>query len=84
MKITLEITNFEELEKVLLFFKSIQLEKVEVNYTNQQSTKHSIDDNDLEKGDKTQDPTALFGIWKDNPRNLEEIRKQNWKRDWEI
>lgn len=83
MKITLEITNFEELEKVLLFFKSIQLEKVEVNYTNKKSNQNSIDDI-LEKGDKTQDPTALFGIWKDNPRSLEEIRKQNWKRDWEI
>lgn len=70
MKVTVEITNFEELEKLLLFFKSIQLDKVEVNYKNNGSL-----DDVLEKGDKTQDPTALFGIWKDNPRSLEEIRK---------
>ncbi len=82
MKVTLEITNFEELEKVLLFFKSINLDKVEVNY----KSESSIDPlNDvLEKGDKTQDPTALFGIWKDNPRSLEEIRNKNWKRNWEL
>ena len=79
MKVTVEITNLEELEKLLLFFKSIQLDKVEVNYKNNASL-----DNVLEKGDKTQDPTALFGIWKDNPRSLEEIRSKSWTRDWKI
>ena len=32
----------------------------------------------ITKGDKSVDPTALFGIWKDNPRTLEEIRKDAW------
>ena len=30
----------------------------------------------ITKGDKSIDPTALFGIWKDNPRTLEQIREQ--------
>ena len=29
----------------------------------------------ITKGDKSVDPRALEGIWKDNPRTLEEIRK---------
>ena len=76
MKVTLEIANFEELEKLFLFFKSIQLDKVEVNYKNE-----SLIEDVLERGDKTQDPTALFGMWKDNPRDIEEIRNKNWKRN---
>jgi hypothetical protein len=83
MKITVEITNFEELQKILLFFKSIQLEKVEVNYTNSEILENSLSTL-IQKGDKTQDPTSLFGIWKDNPKTTQQIRTQNWKRDWNI
>ncbi len=31
------------------------------------------------KGDKTLDPYSLDGIWKDNPRTLDEIRKASWR-----
>ncbi len=37
------------------------------------------DDPVITKGDKTIDPTSLFGIWKDNPRTLEEIRQKAWR-----
>jgi len=36
------------------------------------------------KGDKKLNPTALFGIWENKPRNIEDIRKQNWKRNFEL
>ncbi len=38
----------------------------------------------ITQGDKSIDPKPLFGIWKDNPRSLEEIRKKNWTRNWNL
>lgn len=35
----------------------------------------------ITKGDKSIDPKALFGIWVDDPRNIEEIRKKAWRRN---
>ena len=34
----------------------------------------------ITKGDKTIDPTELFGLWQEHPRNLDDIRKQSWQR----
>jgi hypothetical protein len=34
----------------------------------------------ITKGDKTIDPTEFFGMWKEKPRNLADIRKQAWQR----
>lgn len=35
----------------------------------------------ITKGDKSIDPKSLFGIWADNPRNIEDIRKKAWRRN---
>lgn len=35
----------------------------------------------ITKGDKTIDPTGLFGIWASSPRNLQEIRQKAWERN---
>lgn len=35
----------------------------------------------ITKGDKSIDPTSLFGIWEKNPRNLQEIRQNAWERN---
>lgn len=32
----------------------------------------------ITKGDKSIDPSDLFGMWKDNPRSIETIRKKAW------
>jgi hypothetical protein len=32
------------------------------------------------QGDKTIDPSDLFGLWAENPKNLTDIRKQAWQR----
>jgi hypothetical protein len=34
----------------------------------------------ITKGDKTINPDELFGLWKEQPRNLTDIRKQAWQR----
>lgn len=33
------------------------------------------------KGDKSINPSELFGIWKNNPRTIEEIRSKSWNRN---
>ncbi len=38
----------------------------------------------ITKGDKKLNPTALFGIWENKPRNIQDIRGQDWKRNWDI
>jgi hypothetical protein len=35
----------------------------------------------LTKGDKSLDPTDLFGIWKNNTHSIEVIRQQAWQRN---
>ena len=35
----------------------------------------------ITKGDKSIDPTGLFGIWASSPRNLQEIRQKAWERN---
>ena len=34
----------------------------------------------VKRGDKSVDPTELFGIWRDQPRSLVEIRRGVWDR----
>jgi len=34
----------------------------------------------ITKGDKKLNPTVLFGIWENKPRDIQEIRVQDWKR----
>lgn len=35
-------------------------------------------------GDKSIDPNELFGIWADDPRSVEDIRKAAWERKTKI
>jgi len=75
MKVTIEVASYTELEKLLLFFKSLDLKSVNVVTSFDKPTPT------ITKGDKSIDPTGLFGIWKDAPRTLEQIRETAWKRD---
>ncbi len=38
----------------------------------------------IKKGNKSLNPTELFGMWADKPRNLQDIRKNDWQRNWNI
>jgi len=35
----------------------------------------------ISKGDKSIDPTGLFGIWASSPRSLQDIRQKAWERN---
>lgn len=76
MRVTIEAVDIQEVEKIIIFLKSLDIKNIEV-IPGPSGQRPSI-----AKGDKKVDPRELFGIWKDNPRNLEAIRTTNWKRDW--
>ncbi len=82
MKLTIEVASQSELEKIILLFQSIKLEGVRIitdkltPKNNRKNKKAPI----ITKGDKTLDPTDLFGIWENNPRSIEVIRENAWKR----
>ena len=73
----------QQLNDIRLFYQIFSL-------NNETITLHSfvnqITTNELPitKGDKKLNPTELFGIWENKPRNLQDIRQQDWKRNWNI
>lgn len=71
MKITIEPTSTAELERLITMLQSMEVANFEVT---------NIPKPSITKGDKSIDPTALFGIWKDAPRQLENIRARAWQR----
>lgn len=80
MNITIEINNQSELEKLFAFFKTFQFENIKVVSALNVQTDTSF----ITKGDKKINPKELFGIWKDNPKDIETIRNNSWKRNWNI
>ncbi|MDB5086995.1 MAG: hypothetical protein JWR09_989 [Mucilaginibacter sp.] len=72
MRITIEIDSKNEIEKLSALFKTLR--SVKVISSNDSTTP-------IVKGDKKIDPSGLFGIWEDNPRSLENIRKGAWERN---
>lgn len=73
MKVTIEVDDQHKLETLMEWLRENKfLDEITVK-----STKPDYMPT-ITKGDKSIDPTALFGIWKDNPRTLEEIRKDAW------
>lgn len=73
MKITIETDDQRKLETLIEWLQANKfLDEISVNVESN-SAKPTIT-----KGDKRVDPTALFGIWKDNPRTLDEIREEAW------
>lgn len=75
MKVTLELSDESEIEKLFTIFQTLHFDK----------SKFSIDFNSkqpyIKKGNKNLNPKDLFGIWQNRPRNIEEIRNKAWKRD---
>jgi hypothetical protein len=80
MNVTIEINNQSELEKLFSFFKTFQFENIKVVSPSNVQTDASF----ITKGDKKINPKELFGIWKENPRDIETIRNNSWKRNWDI
>lgn len=76
MKITIEIDKKKELEKLSALFRTLKINKVKIISADETETVVPI-----KKGDKKIDPQGLFGIWANNPRSLENIRKDTWQRN---
>ncbi len=82
MKVTVEVSSQSELEKIILFFQTLKLDSIRV-VTDSLSMKPKKKDKksiSITKGDKSLDPSDLFGMWKDNPQSIETIRDKAWKR----
>lgn len=77
MRITIETSNWNDIQRIVAMLKSLDISDFNIVSTEE---KKSL----ISKGDKTLDPQSLFGIWKDNPRKLDEIRTKAWKRNWDI
>ncbi len=82
MKVTVEVSSQSELEKIVLFFNSLKLDSMRIVTdalipTPKKNNKKGLK---ISKGDKSIDPSDLFGIWKDNPQSIETIRQKAWQR----
>ncbi|MDX2302392.1 MAG: hypothetical protein NW226_06305 [Microscillaceae bacterium] len=77
MKITIELNTWIELESVLTLLSTLPLEGIQI----QADKPNHLP---IQKGDKSLDGKALFGIWKDKPRSIEEIRNASWTRNWNL
>ncbi len=78
MTVTIETSGIQEIEQLLQVLKSLNIKTIKV----QRSPIVLMPT--ITKGDKRLDPKELFGIWKDNPRTIEEIRSTAWQRNWNI
>lgn len=74
MRITIEIDSKTEMEKLSALFKTFKINTVKVVPPDDKTIP-------VIKGDKKIDPKGLFGIWANNPRSIENIRKQAWQRE---
>ena len=82
MKVTIEVTSQKELEKIILFFQTLKLDSVRIisdtlTPKSEKSLKKKVR---LTKGDKSLDPSSLFGMWANKPRSIEAIRQQGWRQ----
>jgi hypothetical protein len=78
MTITIEVSGIQEIEQLLQVLKSLNIKTIKLQ-SSPIPPRPSIT-----RGDKALDPKQLFGIWKHNPRTIEQIRSTAWKRDWNI
>lgn len=73
-KIIIQTNSQEEMEQIIQLLADLNAGSLKITATSADSS--------ITPGDKSIDPSELFGMWKDKPRTLEQIRKEGWKRDW--
>jgi hypothetical protein len=76
--ITILANNLQEVEHLLTLIKALNISHIQI--TTPSITSQLLP---IVRGNKKLDPTALFGIWKDKPRNLQQIRATAWNRNWQ-
>lgn len=74
MTITIETSDMAEIEQLLKVLKSLNIN--DINIQNMHQPRQPF----ISKGNKDINPEDLFGIWKDNPMTIEQIRSTAWKR----
>ncbi|MCO6486849.1 MAG: hypothetical protein J5I98_00460 [Phaeodactylibacter sp.] len=77
MRITIETTSIQEIEALLKLLHQLGLQGIRII-----EQPDALPDSPFSRGDKSIDPGELFGIWKDNPRDIDEIRTRSWARNW--
>jgi len=78
MTVTIETSGIQEIEQLLQVLKSLNIKTIKI-----QASPVFLTPN-ITRGDKRLDPKELFGIWKDNPRTIDQIRSNAWQRNWNI
>ena len=78
MTVTIETSGIQEIEQLLQVLKSLNIKTIKI-----QPSRVTLAPS-VTRGDKSLDPKELFGIWKDNPRTIEQIRSTGWNRNWNI
>jgi hypothetical protein len=79
MTVTIQASGLQEMEQLLHLIKSLNINDLRIDFSNKKEIEPTIT-----KGDKSINPTELFGIWKDSPKTTEDLRSNNWKRNWDL
>lgn len=74
MRITIETTNQDELAQILKLLKALNLSPSSTVEVKSEAEREPSVRNNVIRGDKSIDPSELFGMWKAQSRTIEEIR----------
>lgn len=74
MTVTIETSGIRELEQLLRLLKEMNIKKIKIQATDEDYSPTIV------KGNKKVDPSQLFGIWKNHPKTIEQIRETAWRR----
>ena len=82
MKLTIEVSSQTELEKIIVFFQTLKLDSIRVinDTLMTKPKKRNKKAMKITKGDKSLDPSDLFGMWQNSPQSIEVIRQKAWQR----
>ena len=72
MTVTIETSGIHEVEQLLMLLKILNVKNINIHSSS------SAPQLRITRGDKKIDPKPLFGIWKNNPRTMEQIRSTAW------
>jgi hypothetical protein len=79
MTVTIQASGLQEMEQLLHLIKSLNMNDLKIDFSSKKEIEPTIT-----KGDKTIDPSELFGIWKETPKTIDDLRSNGWKRNWEL
>ncbi len=75
MRVIIETNSLQEVEQLMALLQQLQIDNVRIVEKEEPPVSPSIT-----KGDKDIDPSELFGMWQNEPRTIDEIRREGWNR----